>query len=127
MTCSMKNWRGHNRNSLCWAFYCVNDGKEVEATSHQIMRCILCYDNAINVLNARTKERKGLIICYKTYGIIVFKKCKSRCRSFNNCEKINNEVIGNVERQPTKKRPNVLASAIFVLFAVKEPFKKNDV
>ncbi len=25
-----KFWRGHNRNSLCWAFYFVNDGKEVE-------------------------------------------------------------------------------------------------
>jgi len=38
------------------AFYCVNDGKEVEATSHQVMRCILCYDSAINIPNARTKE-----------------------------------------------------------------------
>jgi hypothetical protein len=25
-----KNWRGHNINFLCWAFYYVNDGKEVE-------------------------------------------------------------------------------------------------
>jgi hypothetical protein len=53
-----KIWRGHNKNSLCWAFYCVNDGKEVEAISYQVMRCILCYDNAVNILNARTKERK---------------------------------------------------------------------
>jgi len=37
------------------AFYCVNDGKEVEAASHQVMRCILCYDSAINIPNARTK------------------------------------------------------------------------
>ncbi len=42
-------------------------------------------------------------------------------------EEINNGVIGSVERQPTKKRPNVLASVIFVLFVVKEPFKKDDV
>ncbi len=48
-----KFWRGHNRNSLRWAFYCVNDGKEVEVASHQVMKCILCYDNAINILNAR--------------------------------------------------------------------------
>jgi hypothetical protein len=33
--------RRHNRNSLCWAFYHVNDGKEIEVASHQIMRCIL--------------------------------------------------------------------------------------
>jgi hypothetical protein len=69
-----KIWRGHNINSLCWAFYCVNYGKEVEVTSHQVMRCILCYDNAINIPNARTKERKGLITCYKTYDINVLKK-----------------------------------------------------
>jgi len=46
---------------LCWAFYCVNGGKEVEVTSHQIMRCILCYDNVANIPNPRIKERKGLI------------------------------------------------------------------
>ncbi len=54
-------WKGHNKNSLCWAFYCVDDGKEVEAASHQAMKCILCYDNVVNIPNARIKERKGLI------------------------------------------------------------------
>jgi hypothetical protein len=67
-------WRGYNGNSLCWAFYCVNDGKEVKATSHQVMRCILCYDSVVNILNVRTKKRKWLITYYKTYGIIVLKK-----------------------------------------------------
>jgi hypothetical protein len=52
-----KIWRGHNRNSLCWAFYCVNDGKKVETISHQVMICILCYDNVVNSPNPRTKER----------------------------------------------------------------------
>jgi hypothetical protein len=42
----------------------VNDGKEVEVASHQVMKCILCYDNAVNIHNPRTKERKGLIIYY---------------------------------------------------------------
>jgi hypothetical protein len=32
-----KIWRSHKKNSLCWAFYCVNDGKEVEVGSHQVM------------------------------------------------------------------------------------------
>jgi hypothetical protein len=48
-------WRRHNINSLCWAFYCVNDGKEIEAASHQVMICILCYDDVVNSPNARTK------------------------------------------------------------------------
>jgi hypothetical protein len=55
-----KFWRGHNRNSLCWAFYCVNDGKKIEATSHQVMKCILCYDNTINIPNEITKEIKRI-------------------------------------------------------------------
>jgi hypothetical protein len=49
----------------------VNDGKEVEVASHQVMRYILCYDSVVNIHNVRTKERKGLIIYYKIYGIIV--------------------------------------------------------
>jgi hypothetical protein len=69
-----KFWKGHNRNYLCWAFYYVNDGKEVEVTSHQVMKYILCYDNAINIPNEIIKEIKGLIIYYKTYGIIILKK-----------------------------------------------------
>jgi hypothetical protein len=66
-----KMWGGHNKNIL---FYCVSDGKEVEKVSHQIMRCILCYVNLVNVLNLRTKERKGFITYYKTCGITILKK-----------------------------------------------------
>jgi hypothetical protein len=39
----------------------VNDGKEVEIWFHQVMRCIMCYDNVVNILNSRTKKREGLI------------------------------------------------------------------
>jgi hypothetical protein len=50
----------------------VNNGKEVEAKSHEVMKCILCYDNVVNIPSPRTKERKGLITYYKTYGITFF-------------------------------------------------------
>jgi hypothetical protein len=30
-------WRGNNRNALCWAFYCVNDNKEINVTTPQTM------------------------------------------------------------------------------------------
>ncbi len=62
-------WRGHNNNFLCQAFYCVNDGKEVEAASHQVMKCILCYDNVVNISDASIKEKKRLITYYITFGI----------------------------------------------------------
>ncbi len=52
----------------------MNVGKEVEAWFHQVMRCIMCYENVVNIHNPRTKERKGLIRSYKTYGIIILKK-----------------------------------------------------
>jgi hypothetical protein len=34
----------------------------------------MCYENVVNIHNPRTKERKGLIRSYKTYGIIILKK-----------------------------------------------------
>jgi len=52
----------------------VNDEKEVEVANHQVMRCIMCYVNTINVSNPKTKEKKGLITYYKTYGINISKK-----------------------------------------------------
>ncbi len=95
----------------------MNDGKEVEVASHQVMRCILCYDSAINIPNARTKERKGLIIYNKTYGINALTKHVDAdhfiiVKFFK--EEINNETIGIIERQPAKKKPNVPTSAIFI-------------
>jgi len=114
-----KNWKGHIKNSLCWTFYCVNDGKEVEVASHQIMKFILCYDNAIYIPIPRTKERKGLITYYKTYGIMVVKRhvYSNHCiiaKKFE--EEINNEIIGCVEKQLAKKRSNIPTSAIYTFF-----------
>ncbi len=96
-----KIWRRLNINSLCWAFYCVNEGEEIEAASHQVIRCILCQDNAINNHNPRIKERKRLITYYKTYGINAHKKHVNAYHSIiveKFEEKFNNEIIGNVEK-----------------------------
>jgi hypothetical protein len=35
---------------------------------------MLGFDNDVNILNPRTKERKGLTTYYKTYGITGLKK-----------------------------------------------------
>jgi len=97
----------------------VNDGKEVETRSHQIMKCIICYDNYVNIFNQIIKERKKLITYYKIYGITVLKKHVDANHSIiaNKFEEeINNEIIRSVEKQPTNKRPNVLASAISSFF-----------
>ncbi len=89
----------------------MNDEKEVEIANHLVMRCIMCYIDTINVFNPRTKERKGLITYHKTYGITTSKKNVDVDHSIiaKNIEgKINNVIIKNVERQPTKKRPNII-------------------
>ncbi len=96
-----KNWRRLNINSLYWAFYRVNEGEEIEVASHQVIRCILCQDNAINIHNQRIKERKKSMTYYKTYGINAHKKHVDAyysiiLKKFE--EEINNEIIGNVEK-----------------------------
>ncbi len=123
-----KIWKGHNKKKLGWAFYCVNDGKEVEITSHQLMKSILCYHNVVNIPNLRTKERKGLKTYYKTYGMTSLKKHVNVdhsiiAKKFE--EKTNNEIIGSVEKQFAKKRPNVLRSAISIFFGYKWTFQKG--
>ncbi len=47
-------WRGNSRNALCWAFYCVNDNKELNVTTFQTMRCILCHNNPISNVTPKT-------------------------------------------------------------------------
>jgi hypothetical protein len=39
-----------------------------------LMRCIMHYDNVINIPSPRIKEKKGLITYYKTYGITIMNK-----------------------------------------------------
>jgi hypothetical protein len=38
-------WKANNINVLCWAFYCVNDNKEVNVTTLQTMHCIFYHNN----------------------------------------------------------------------------------
>ncbi len=57
----------------------MNDEKEVyglgfRVANHEVMKCIMCYADTINVFNPRIKKIKGLITYYKTYGIIIPKK-----------------------------------------------------
>ncbi len=71
-----------------------------------LMICIMCYDNVVNIPSPRTKEKKGLITYYKTYGITNMKKHVDANHSIiaKEIEKeINNEITKNVERQRAKK------------------------
>jgi len=93
--------------------------------SPQIMRCIFCCSNYIFALNSSTKERKGMIKYYKTYGITILKKHLDANHSINS-KKIKEEVnnVGSVEKQLAKKKPNVSIHVICNIIVMKDLFKK---
>ncbi len=69
-----------------------------------------------------------MIIYYKTHGITILKKLVDAnhsiiAKKFE--DEINNEIIGIVEKQLTKKRPNFLASAIFYFFLLLQNLSKR--
>jgi hypothetical protein len=51
-------WKGNSINTMCWAFYYVDDNKEVSATTLQAMRCIFCHNNPILNVNPKTQAKK---------------------------------------------------------------------
>jgi hypothetical protein len=43
----VKFYKPWSRNALTWAFFCVNDGKTIDFINAQVMRCIVCYNEAV--------------------------------------------------------------------------------
>jgi hypothetical protein len=75
---------------LCWTFYYVNDNKEVELTSLQVMHYIICHKSPILNLNPKIQARiRNLIIYNTTNGITTLKKHVNpdHCNIFLNFEK----------------------------------------
>jgi hypothetical protein len=66
--------RGNNINALFWAFYCMNDNKEVYVIVLQTMHCIFCNNNPILNVNPKIQARKRLIIYNTTNGIAPLRK-----------------------------------------------------
>jgi hypothetical protein len=81
-----KFWN-HIVNFFLWAFYYVNDNKNVDVEHAQIMHCILCYNGPINASNPRTQARKGLI-SYCKINEMKFLKKHVGCRSCNCCKEV---------------------------------------
>jgi hypothetical protein len=52
-------WKPHNRNVLCWEFYCVNDNTKVDLTTFQVMHCILCLKIPIFLFKSKNQARRG--------------------------------------------------------------------
>jgi hypothetical protein len=70
-------WKPNNKNVLCWAFDYVNDNKEVDLTTLQVIYCILCYNSPVLNLNPKLQARRKLIIYYTISCMIFIKKtCK---------------------------------------------------
>jgi flagellin-specific chaperone FliS len=97
--------------------YYAKNGKEVEGASHQVIKCILCVVDLVNVLNPTNKKGNGLKRYYKTWYNYFLKKHVDANHSII-VKKIEEEVeiliTKNVERKLVKKRPNVLANVISI-------------
>jgi hypothetical protein len=65
-------WEPNNRNALFWAFYCINDNKEIDLIGSQIMRVL--FVTIVMNLNPKTQAMKVLIINKTTNGIITLRK-----------------------------------------------------
>jgi hypothetical protein len=121
-------WKGNSKNVLCWAFYCVNNNKEVNVTTPQTMHCIFYHSNPILNLNSKTQARKGLIIYNTTNNIATLREHVNANHS-HVLKKIKEKMncpLREEERQPSKKKPNISSSSISSFFPTRELFKKKD-
>jgi hypothetical protein len=80
--------------------------------------------------NPRTKKRKGIITFFFKNGITALKKHVDAnhailVKIFE--EEVNFPLKNILEKQPTKKRPNVSNFKISEFFGAKDPFKKDVV
>ncbi len=69
-------WKLWSRNASSWAFFAVNDNEPVQVETPQVLRCILCRPEAVNldVLSQRTRARKGVITYNKANGTTAMRK-----------------------------------------------------
>jgi hypothetical protein len=51
-------WRVNSRIALCWAFYYVNDNKDVNVRTSQTTCCIICHNNLVLNSNPKLQARK---------------------------------------------------------------------
>ncbi len=62
-------------NAICWAFYCVNDGKDLDGGSPQIFKMyVFLHQSCACSYSKHKRKKKGLITYYETYGITTLKK-----------------------------------------------------
>jgi hypothetical protein len=69
-------WKPHSCTSLTWAFLKVNNNQPMDLDHNQIMRCILCHVDFVDIeiLGMHTRCEKWLITYHKTNGITTMKK-----------------------------------------------------
>jgi len=66
---------------LCWAFYCVNDNKEVDLITLQIVHYIICHNHPILNLNSKNQARRRLIV-YNTTNSTTTSRKNYKCKPF---------------------------------------------
>ncbi len=120
-----ENWRGHDRNALCWSFFIINDNNIFNGKKPQIMRCMICHVNFVPY-NPRTKERRRIITYSLKNGIKYLKKhVTDHVVLTKRFEKKVKSPLRNVfERQLAKKRLNVSNFEISEFLVQKIPLRR---
>lgn len=96
------------------------------------MRCILCHNNPVNATNPRTQLRRKLILYFKTNGMTSLKNHVDAdhglvAKVFE--KQVNNLLKGKKEKKKVaiKKTLNLFEKSISNFFAMKDPFKSDNV
>jgi hypothetical protein len=69
-------WYPWHYTTSYWGFFVVNDGVKINSCNPQIMRCILCHYNPIdvNAINVSHGKNKGLLNYNKNHGTSFLEK-----------------------------------------------------
>lgn len=109
---------------MCWAFFCVNDNKELDNKSHQLMRCFICYLEVVEVCNKRTNA----ISYYKTNGITLLKNHVDAYHLVLNKKferKVNNSLKGIVEKSNMLRNGHVFLVSQSLFFCCQKSFQRS--
>jgi hypothetical protein len=93
---------------------------------------MLCSEKLVRfaTLKWRTRLRKGLVLYFKSNGIIVSKKhgdANHNLIASNFEDEVYNNIINPLQRQLAKKGATIIGSEISKFFGAIDPYKKDNV
>jgi hypothetical protein len=111
-------------------YLCIDDNKEIDHDNPQMKDCIFYYNNFVNAYNPIIQARKGIILYYKTNGIIIFSNHVNANHTIIAIflqEKVNNSKKLFKSNQQNKSLIYLANKFQFILLLYKILYIENDV